>query len=160
MSGAVAFKAEQIGENRWLLFDDPRLLDWCAAHIPNCESIGWHREGAQGIGVAIGEEIIAVMVAHNYEPAYRSVEISMAATRPVWARRSTIRKALNYLFGQLKVDRVTAHIASLNKRSLKLADGFGFVREGLMINGCGDDHRVVLGLTRTTALEWGLIDGR
>ena len=83
----------------------------------------------------------------------------MAATRPHWARRSTIRKVLNYLFGQLKVDRVTAHIASQNKRSLKLAEGHGFVREGLMVNGCGDDHRVVLGLTRQTASDWGLIDG-
>lgn len=152
-------RTEQIGENRWLLFDDPRLLDWCAAHIPGTTAEGWHREGAQGIGVAHGGEIIAVMVAHNYEPAYRSVEISMAASRPSWCRRSTIRKALNYMFGQLEVDRVTAHIASLNKRSLKLAEGFGFVREGLMLNGCGGDHRVVLGLYRRTAQDWGLIDG-
>ena len=152
-------KTEQIGENRWLLYDDPRLLDWCAAHIP-CSAANWHREGAVAIGVAQGDEIIAVMVAHGYEEAYKSVQISMAATRPSWARRSTIQALLNYPFSQLKVDRLTTLISSENTRALRFNEGIGFVREGVMKNGCGKADRIVLGLYRETAVEHGWIAAR
>ena len=149
-------KTEQIGENRWLLYDDPRLLDWCAFHVP-CSAANWHREGAVAIGVAQGNDVIAVMVAHGYEPAYKSVQISMAATRPSWARRSTIQALLDYPFSQLKVDRLTTLISSENTRALRFNEGIGFVREGVMKNGCGKADRIVLGLYRETAVEHGWI---
>jgi RimJ/RimL family protein N-acetyltransferase len=148
---------EQIGVDRWLIYDEPRLLDWCARQIPGLSADAWHREGARGIGVGTSNDIIAVMVAHGYEPAYRSVQISMAATRPTWARRSTIQRLLNYPFRTLKVDRVTTLIASSNHRALKFNEGLGFVREGLLKNGCGDDDRVVLGLYRGEAIHRGWI---
>jgi RimJ/RimL family protein N-acetyltransferase len=148
---------EQIGENRWLIFDEPRLLDWCARLIPGISAESWHREGAYPIGVGTADEILAVMVAHGYEPAYRNVQISMAATRPDWARRSTIQRLLNYLFGTLKVDRVTTLIAASNKRALRFNEGLGFVREGVIKNGCGDDDRIVLGLYRSEAAARGWI---
>jgi len=81
----------------------------------------------------------------------------MAATRPDWARRSTIQRLLNYLFGQLKVDRVTTLIAASNKRALRFNEGLGFVREGVIKNGCGDDDRIILGLYRSVASERGWI---
>ncbi len=150
-------RTEQIGENRWLIYDEPRLLEWCASRIPGLSAEAWHREGAYPIGVGTSTEIIAVMVAHGYEPAYRNVQISMAATRPDWARRSTIQRLLNYLFGQLKVDRVTTLIAASNKRALRFNEGLGFVREGVIKNGCGDDDRIILGLYRSVASERGWI---
>jgi hypothetical protein len=148
----------KLGKNRELIYDEPRLLDWCAALIPNTNAESWHREGAYPIGVAHNDEIIAVMVAHGYEPCYRNVQISMAATRPNWARCSTIQELLGYLFNQLKVDRVTTLIASQNKRALRFNEGLGFVREGLCLNGCGDDDRVILGLYRSAAIAKGWID--
>ena len=150
---------EKIGNNRWLIFDEPRLLDWCAALIPGMKAEAWHREGAYPIGVGTADAIMAVMVAHGYEAAYRNVQISMAATRPDWARRSTIQRLLNYLFGQLKVDRVTTLIASKNHRALRFNEGIGFVREGVIKNGCGDDDRIVLGLYRSEAVSRGWIAG-
>jgi hypothetical protein len=149
-------RTEQIGADRWLMFDDVRLLDWCARHI-GCKPDSWHREGAQAIGVGTAKDIIAVMVAHGFEPAYKNVQISMAATRPNWARRSTIQKLLNYPFGQLKVDRLTTLISSENTRALRFNEGIGFVREGVMKNGCGAADRVVLGLYRDTAIQRGWI---
>ena len=145
-------RSEQIGEDRWLLFDDPRLLDWCAFRI-GCSAENWHRQSAVGIGVAQGNEIIAVMVAHDYEPAYKSIQISMAATRPNWARRSTIQALLNYPFSQLKVDRLTTLISSANARALRFNEGIGFVREGCMKNGCGEHDRIILGFYRETAVD-------
>ena len=142
---------EQLSTNRWLLYDDPRLLDWCAKLI-GCSADAWHRQEAVALGIGTADDIIAVMVAHDYEPAYKNVQISMAATRPDWARRSTIQKLLNYPFGQLKVDRLTTLISSQNERALRFCEGIGFVREGVMKKGCGNADRIILGLYRETAV--------
>ena len=149
-------QTERISENRWLLFDDPRMLDWCA-NLIGCSADAWHRQEAVALGVGSDNEIIAVMVAHDYEPVYKAIQISMAATRPDWARRSTIQKLLNYPFGQLKVDRLTTLISSDNARALRFNEGIGFVREGVMKNGCGERDRIVLGLYRETAQRRGWI---
>ena len=150
--GRFEMKTEQISANRWLLHDDPRLLDWCARHI-GCDPDAWHRQEAVALGIGTADDIIAVMVAHDFEPAYRNIQISMAATRPDWARRSTIQKLLNYPFSQLKVDRLTTLISSQNARALRFNEGIGFVREGVMKNGCGKHDRIILGLYRETAVD-------
>ena len=147
-------QTEPISAGRWLVYDDPRLLDWCAARIPDCSPEHWHRNGAVPLGVATENDIIAVMVVHDYEPWYKAAQISMAATRPDWARRSTIQKLLNYPFGQLKVDRLTTLISSENTRALRFNEGLGFVREGVLKHGCGEHDRIVLGLYRGNAGRW------
>jgi len=152
---------ERIGANRWLVFNDPRLLDWCAEHIDHIPSgEAWHREGAQALGVATRDDIVAVMVVHGWERRYRNCQISMAATDARWATRSTIQKLLNYPFGQLGVERVTTIISSENARALKFNEGLGFVREGCLRRGCGDHgDAVILGLLREDAQARGWLHG-
>jgi RimJ/RimL family protein N-acetyltransferase len=99
-------------------------------------------------------EIIAGCVYSDWQPAYRNIQISMAATRPDWARRATIRKLLGYPFLQLGVERVTTLIRASNERSLRLNAGLGFVREGLIRQGYGDEDMVLLGLLRSEAERW------
>jgi len=148
-------KLEKIAANRWLVFDEPRLLDWCASHIPhvpNAES--WRRGEGYALGVADEDDILAVMVVHAFQRRFRDCQISMAAKSARWASRATIGALLRYPFGQLGVDRLTTIVASRNGRALKFNEGLGFVREGLCRRGFGDDDAVILGLLREDAQKW------
>ena len=133
---------------------DPRVADWVAAQIPGfgpasgfgpCTAIGIGRAGI----------IIAGAVYNNYHPCYRDVSISMAATSPAWANRSTISKLLGYPFGQLMVNRLTTFTRASNAKALRLNSGLGFVREGVIRQGYGDgEDMIVMGLLRNDAERW------
>ena len=147
---------EQITENRWLLYDDPRLLDWCAERIASLENAeAWHKQGAQALGIADGGNILAVMVIHGFQRVYKDCSLSMAADSPNWASRTIIQKLLDYPFNRLGVNRITTHTASKNRRALRFNEGIGFVREGLLRQGCGDDDLVICGLLRGDAIAGG-----
>jgi len=149
-------RASRISDNRVLIFDEPRLLDWCAGKIPHVGSAeGWHRQGAQGLGV--GDDagnILAVMVVHGYSPKMGDAQISMAATTPRWASRATIGALLEYPFRQLGCQRITTLIPSRNFRALRFNVGLGFVQEGVVRRGFRIDDCVVLGLLKEDAAHW------
>jgi RimJ/RimL family protein N-acetyltransferase len=135
------------------LIIDARVSQWVAAHIPgldNANDFGPHTS----LGIGMNGEIIAGMVYNNWHPGYKSVELAMAATRPDWARRATISKLLGYPFLQLGVQRVTTLIRASNDRALRLNAGLGFVREGVIRQGYGDEDMIVMGLLRSDAEKW------
>ena len=116
---------------------------------------GGHEFGpCTSLGVAQNGIIIAGVVYNNWQPAYKSIELAMAATRPDWARRATISKLLGYPFLQLGVGRVTTLTRATNERALRLNAGLGFVREGVIRQGYGDDDMIVMGLLRSDAEKW------
>ena len=45
-------------------------------------------------------------------------------------------------------------IAESNTRAIRLNEGLGFVREGLVRRGFGNDNAVILGLLREDAEKW------
>jgi RimJ/RimL family protein N-acetyltransferase len=151
-------KLEHVTEGRWLVFDDARLLDWCATRIPHVRSAaGWHAENAQALGVADENDILAVMVVHGYEPAHGNAQISMAAETPRWATRPVIAKMLAYPFEQLGCQRLTTLIPASNRRAIRFNEGLGFQREGLARRGFGIDDCVILGLLREDMPAWATL---
>lgn len=143
---------EPITGSTWLVADQ-RLTDWAKQRLPRFE--GGEDFGPHvSLGIFDGEAIIAVMVVHNYNPRYKNAEISMAASTPRWATRSSIRKLLDYPFRQLGVRRVTTMIAAGNVRAIKFNEGLGFKREGLARHGYGDDDAVILGLLVEETPAW------
>lgn len=135
------------------LIIDPRVPDWVAAHIPDfgpASNFG----PCIGLGVGMGGVLIAGVVYSDFQPCYRSVQLSMAATSPAWARRTTIRALLNYPFKQLGVGRVTTLTRASNERAIRLNVGLGFAREGIIREGYGNDDMVVMGLLRKDAAKW------
>ena len=83
----------------------------------------------------------------------RRAEIGWALGREHWGRgyaREAISRLLDFAFGPLELARLEADIDPNNARSLRLAEGLGFVREGLARErwrvGGGVQDAVLLGL--------------
>lgn len=99
------------------------------------------------IGVVTHDGLTAGAVFHSYSGP--DVTVTAAAARPSLRLRSAIRAGLSYAFDQLGVSRVTAEIELRNVRMVKLAEGLGFVREGVKRRAARDGHHVgVYGLLR------------
>lgn len=140
------------GSSRFILADD-RVMDWIAARIFTIPQ-GYRWEQARAIGLVEGGKILAGMVVHNYVPSSRNCHISFAGDNPRWATRSSIRAFLRYPFEQLNCRRVTTGTPSRNERALRFNAGLGFVHEGVMRWGFGNDDCVIMGLLREESPEW------
>jgi hypothetical protein len=99
------------------------------------------------IGVVTSEGLTAGAVFHSYSGT--DVTVTAAAVRPSLRLRSAIRAGISYAFHQLGVSRVSAEIELENKRMVKLAEGLGFVREGVKRKAAHDGRHVgVYGLLK------------
>jgi hypothetical protein len=81
------------------------------------------------IGVINQNDLTAGAVFHSYSG--QDVTVTAASARPSLRLRSAIRAGLSYAFNQLQVARVSAEIEMENARMIRLAEGLGFVREGV-----------------------------
>lgn len=97
-----------------ILFWDKNLAPWAAARIERCER-GFGP--CQALGVAKGDELIAVVVFHNWQPEAGVVEVSAAADTPRWYSRKLIKAALGYAFDELGCQTVIARQAPDNDRA-------------------------------------------
>ena len=99
------------------------------------------------IGVVADDDITAGAVFHSYHKT--DITVTAASARPSLRLRSAIRAGLSYAFEQLQVPRVTAEIEMSNSRMIKLAEGIGFVREGVKRRAAANGKHVgVYGLLR------------
>lgn len=90
-------------------------------------------ENCVAIGVEKGNIMIAGAVFTDYHIRQhgKDIQISFAATYPIWANRAMIRGILSYPFVQLDCQRLTLLVAKSNKRARKLIEGLGFRLEGV-----------------------------
>lgn len=99
------------------------------------------------IGVVDAQGITAGAVFHSYSG--HDVTVTASSARPSLRLRSAIKAGLSYAFDQLKVSRVSAEIEMSNARMIRLAEGLGFVREGVKRRAASDGKHVgVFGLLR------------
>lgn len=127
---------------------DEAVGAWVLSRIPNMPRLP---VPYVGIGVVQGAQLVAGVLYHGYSPEFGSIDVSIAADTPRWISRQRVSLILGYPFRQLGCGRVTAAIMSSNSRSIRLCEGLGFKREGLLRRGFGRDDAVVLGLLRE---EW------
>lgn len=126
---------------------DVAVAAWTAAHIPHMAG------GAFGPGRAIGvadsaANIVAGVVYHDYQPAFGTMQISMAAASPLWARRGVIRALLSYPFEQLRVEKLWSAIPASNTRALRFNLGIGFEREAVLVRHFGADDAIITRMFR------------
>jgi len=141
------------------LLVDKRIIEWVANRIHTASDNDWRKQNAEALGIVYKGELIAGVIYHNYFPCYKNIELSMAATSPKWAQRTSIRALLDYPFNQLGVQRVTTLTPKKNQRAIKFNLGIGFQIEGDMRQGYGDDDMIIAGLLRKDAVQRGWIDG-
>lgn len=143
---------------RLLVGENAAVCDWVARHIPRMEEALARCEygdafgPATAIGVLDGRGLlVGGVVYHNWQPAFRSIELSFAATSSRWLTREIIGYLLRYPFDDLNCQRVTGFTPRRATSARRFLDRFGFKREGLVRRGFGDDDAVISGLLRK---EW------
>ena len=94
--------------------------------------------------------MLAGVVYHDYQPEYGTIQLSMAAVNPMWARRENLRALLSYPFNQLGVFKAWIATASDNAHGLKTFEHIGFKREATLAHHFGmKRHAVICRMLRT-----------
>ena len=130
--------------------DNEGVSEWVASRIPQMHGQGFGNATAIGVVDSMGVPVAGV-VFHDYQPYYKTIQVSFAAERSNWLTSRLATDILSYPFGQLGLRRIT----SLTPRKLRPArtflEKFGFKREAVLKYGFGDDDTVV---SRLLAEEW------
>lgn len=132
---------------RLVLGQDKPVADWVARQLGYTEPNFFGPCKAIAV-TGSNDEPLAGVVFNGYSPRFKTIEISMAAVSPRWARRGVIHALLAYPFDQLGCERVQVCIPLGNKRAQRFCKGLGFVQEGVIRKGFGTDHAVVMGMLR------------
>lgn len=126
---------------------DAQVAEWVAGHIPD---VG--QDGFSGPVAAIGvgtDHLIAGMVYHDWQRKFGTIQLSMAAASPMWARREIIHGLLAYPFDQLGCFKVWTATAIDNEKALKVNTHVGFKREAILAHQFGHKrHAVIMRLLR------------
>lgn len=107
---------------------------------------------AVGIGYERGGQIVQGVVFTDYTGANIQIHIARDPAHPFYP--AFIAAAMDYPFRQLNCRRVTAFVAAKNLKSQRLAEKFGGVPEGVMLDALDDDDLIVYGLLRRDAQHW------
>lgn len=108
---------------------DAAVLKWVADHVPVLMGRAPNNAFA-ALGVIRRGTLVAGVVFHNYRPGI-DMEISIAATDPLWMLPDTLQRLFDYPFEQLKVPRLSCIIGRKNKRCRKMSEGIGWRLEGV-----------------------------
>jgi len=121
---------------------DAEIAEWVAWRIPHVRGMSFGP--CTAIGVASGGNLIAGVVYHDWCPQFSTVQISIAASSPLWARRETIYALLHYPFRQAGAFKAWCAIPIDQKRTLKANSHIGFKREGVLAHHFGRGRHAVI----------------
>lgn len=129
---------------------DAEVASWVAERIPNV--------GADGFGpcaaIGVGEPLIAGVVYHDFQPKHRVIQLSMAASNPMWARRENIKGLLAYPFLQLDVFKGWIATELTNTHALKTWRHIGWRQEAILAHQFGPErHAVVMRMLKPDFLR-------
>jgi RimJ/RimL family protein N-acetyltransferase len=129
-----------------LLYDrDKQVADWVAERIPDVAEAYNNFGECRAIGVlSDSKRIICGVVFHDYAPIAETMQLSVAASNPMWARKETIKQLLSYPFEQLNLFKCWLAIAHDNLMSLRTSDHIGFKHEATMRHQFGKDRHAIL----------------
>lgn len=119
------------------------IANWVAERIPHVES--FEKSTTIGVMDEKGDPIGAV-VYHEYRDG--GIQMSCAATSRHWLSSKVLGSIFRYPFKQLECARVTALTPSKNVHTRQFLERLGFVQEGVMRRGFGNDDCVVYGMLR------------
>lgn len=139
---------QQLG--RLIVGDDDQIARWVAEHIPHVGSAGFGPCAAMGILSRDGSSLIAGVVYHDYQPDYGTVQISMAATSPMWATPDICRAILEIPFLQMGVNKIWTSTPQDGIRALRVNQHLGLRREAVLAHHFGKKrHAVICRMTRS-----------
>lgn len=122
--------------------DDQHVADWVAQRIPHLGSDDFGT--CVALGVATETKLIAGVVYHDYQPAHSTIQLSMAAVNPMWARRENLRELLAYPFQQIGVHKAWIATPLANDHGLRTFYKIGFKREAVLAHHFGRRKHAVI----------------
>lgn len=91
--------------------------------------------GKWGIAIPPDDRLVGTCGFNEWSPAHRWAELAYDLARPYWGKglmRQAVAAVLEWTFRQDMVDRVHAFVRVDNRRSARLLERVGFVREGCL----------------------------
>jgi RimJ/RimL family protein N-acetyltransferase len=130
-------------------------IEWAARISP--DYLG-EAEGEPIVIVRNGE-VAAVALYGGFRPG-PGIEMSIAASTPLWATRQAVSVLLAYPFLQLGTRRITAMTHKKNKRVHRFLRGVGFRKEGVLLDAYDTGPAIVFGMTRRwfVGSKWNAAD--
>lgn len=122
---------------------DAEIAGWVEDFIPHMNGNGFGPSKALGVMSNTGS-LMAGVVFHDYQPELGTIQLSMAAQNPMWARRSTIRDLLEYPFRQLGVYKVWTAIPHTNTKAIRVNEHIGFKKEATLAHHFGQKKHCVV----------------
>lgn len=117
------------------------LLDWVMAdegdalYAPLVQFIttliwGSPRDMTDGTVMAVteGNEVIAAILFHNWQPDEGVVEMTAASVSARWLSRPILRRIFEFAFKGLRCQLAVMRVDPDNKRMCRIAEAFGFHR--------------------------------
>ena len=120
---------------------DAEISKWVGDRIDHADNF----DPCIAIGVVSTDgRLIAGIVYNGYQPDFGTIEVSIAAISPMWARRKTIAELLRYPFEQLGCYRVYNIVPADNAAAIAVSAHIGFTREAILAAGFGKGRNAVL----------------
>lgn len=136
--------------NRIIHGRDEAVAAWVARQIPHVGPRGFGP--CRALAVVCGDRPLAGFVLHDYQPEAGTIQISMAAVSPLWAKPDTIRGLLAVPFVQYGCFKVWTCIPHDNERAIRFNEGIGMKSEATLRHQFGRGrHARIFGMT---APEW------
>lgn len=102
--------------------------------------------------VSAANNLQAVAAFHEWQPDHRTVQFSIAAWSPMWARPAIIAEFLRYAFEGLGVYKIWTSTPADNTPAIKVNKHIGFTREAILRHQYGPKrHAVIMSMTSP---EW------
>lgn len=138
---------------------DEVVAEWVAERIPHVGASGFGLCSA--IGIATDTALIGGMVYHDYQEEFGTIQLSIATTSPMWARKEIIRDLLAYPFFQLDCFKVWAAVPADNEPAIKTNIHAGFTKEAVLAHQFGRKrHAVICRMLKTDFIKkYGLSNG-
>ena len=121
--------------NTLIFGKDEAVAAWVARRIPHVGPTGFGP--CRAVAIANGGRPLGAVVFHDYQPAHGTVQISMAATSPMWAQPQTVRDLLSIPFIQYGVRKVWTCIPADNERAIRFNWGIGMTCEAKLSHHLG-----------------------
>jgi RimJ/RimL family protein N-acetyltransferase len=129
------------------------VAEWVGSLIPYVGADGFNQCEALGVLSREGS-LIAGVVYSDYQPKYRTIQISIASVSPMWARRENIRELLDYPFHQLDVFKAWTSARSDNGKAIRSTQRIGFKQETVLKHQYGEGmHAHVFGMLKPDYLR-------
>ena len=119
---------------------DDYVARWVAEKLPHAPDFG----ECTTMAAVSGNRILAGFVYTDYMKKYDTIQLSLAAASPRWAKRETMRGVLAYAFEQLGCFKVWLAIAIENDMMRRTTAHIGFTQEAILAHQFGENNHAVV----------------